>query len=224
MKKRIKKIISNEFSQVSSSRNLFILGIASVILILSTASGYFFLENQELENQLNIATSQKKILDAEVPDPVLKFAPMLVSSNDSAIKELAKSMGSPDEIYRFVRDEIKYSEDYDEKRIAIEVLNSKQGDCLGKSDLLAGLLLAYGYSSKEVIVSMGYVTRNDVRRHHAWVELYSNGKWIVLDSSQFLGNFEFDRWDKESFYLAYQAQPYVEFNNRFVQVIMDSNG
>jgi hypothetical protein len=57
-----------------------------------------------------------------------------------------------------------------------EVLNSKQGDCLGKSDLLAGLLLAYGYSSKEVIVNMGYVTRNDERRHHAWVELNSNEK------------------------------------------------
>ncbi len=141
-----------------------------------------------------------------------------------AIKELAKSMGGPDEIYRFVRDEIKYSEDYDEKRMATEVLNSKQGDCMGKSDLLAGLLLAYGCSSREVIVSMGYVTRNNERRHHAWVELNSNGKWIVLDSSQFLGNFEFDRWDKESFYQAYQAQSYAEFNDRFVQMIMDSNG
>jgi len=205
-------------------RRFHILGLLSLFLVLSTASGYLFLENQELENQLNIATSQKKILDAEVPDPVLKFAPLLVSSNDPAIKELAKSMGGPDEIYRFVKDDIKYSEDYDEKRMATEVLNSKQGDCLGKSDLLAGLLLAYGYSSKEVIVSMGYVTRNDERRHHAWVELNTNGKWIVLDSSQFLGNFEFDRWDKTSFYQAYQAQPYAGFNDRFVQVIMDSNG
>ncbi|MDD1745094.1 MAG: transglutaminase domain-containing protein [Candidatus Methanoperedens sp.] len=105
-----------------------------------------------------------------------------------------------------------------------EVLNSKQGDCLGKSDILARMLLAYGYSSREVIVSMGYVTRNDERRHHAWVELNSKGKWIVLDPSQFLGNFEFDRWDKASFYQAYQAQPYAEFNDRFVQVMMDSNG
>lgn len=221
MKKRKEKISPNTFSRASSGRNLFILGVVSVILILSTASGYFFLENQELENQLNIATSQKKILDAEVPDPVLKFAPMLVSSNDPSIKELAKSMGGPDEIYRFVRDEIKYSEDYDEKRMATEVLDSKQGDCLGKSDLLAGLLLAYGYSSKEVIVSMGYVTRNNERKHHAWVELNSNGKWIVLDSSQFLGNFEFDRWDKASFYQAYQAQPYAEFNDRFVHVMIN---
>jgi hypothetical protein len=93
-----------------------------------------------------------------------------------------------------------------------------------KSDILAGLLLAYGYSSMEVIVSMGYVTRNDKRRHHAWVELNSNGKWIVLDPSQFIGNFEFDRWDKASFYQAYQAQPYAEFNGRFVQMIMDLNG
>ena len=170
---------------------------------------------------MNIATSQKKILDAEVPDPILKYAPLLVSSNDPAIKELAKSMGGPDEIYRFVRDGIKYSEDYDEKRMAIEVLDSKQGDCLGKSDLLAGLLLAYGYLSREVVVSMGYVTRNDERRHHAWVELNTNGEWIVLDPSLFLGNFEFDRWDKASFYQTYQAQPYAQFNDRYVQVNVD---
>ncbi|MDP2788880.1 MAG: hypothetical protein Q8O46_02395, partial [bacterium] len=73
----------------------------------------------------------------------------------------------------------------------LKYLIQSRGDCLGKSDLLAGLLLAYEYSSREVIVNMGYVTRNDERRHHAWVELNSNGKWIVLDSSQFLGNFEF---------------------------------
>ncbi len=224
MKKGLEKMLSNTFSQAISGRNLLILGVTSVILILSTASGYFFLENQELENQLNIATSQKNILDAEVPDPILKYAPMLVSSNDPAIKGLAKSMEGPEEIYKFVRDEIKYSEDYDDKRMATEVLDSKQGDCLGKANLLAGLLLAYGYSSNEVIVSMGYVTRNDGPRHHAWVELKSNGKLIVLDSSQFLGKFEFDRWEKVSFYQAYQAQPYAEFNDRFVHVNMDGKG
>lgn len=220
--KNVKKIrVSTEYSFSSKRRNLLFLGVASVIILLSTASGYFFLENKDLENQLNIATSQKNILDAEVPDPILKYAPMLVSSNDPAIKELARSMGGPDEIYRFVRDEIKYSEDFDEKRMATEVLDSKQGDCLGKANLLTGLLLAYGYSSEEVTVSMGYVTRNDGLRHHAWVELDINGKWIVLDPSQFLGNFEFDQWDKESFYQAYQAKPYAEFNDRFVHVNMD---
>jgi len=198
------------------------MGVAFILLILSGASGYLFLENQELYLKLNHIIDQKSLLDAEVPDPVLKYAPLLVGSNDPAIRELAVSLGGQEEIYNFVRDNIDYSEDYDDRRMATEVLKTRQGDCLGKSNLLAGLLIAYGYSSKDVMVSMGYVMIKGERRHHAWVEFNSNGKWMVLDPSQFLGNFEFNRWDRISFYEAYQAFPYAEFNDMFVQV--DMNG
>lgn len=223
MENGIKKRISKKPAPVKSSNRLFILGIGSILLILSAASGYLFIENQELEERLNIAITQKNLLDAEVPDPVLKYAPLLVSSNDPVIKELAVSLGTPEEIYRFVRDNIDYSSDYDEKRMATEVLDKKQGDCLGKSNLLAGLLLAYGFTSREVMVNMGYITVNGEKSHHAWVEFNQNGKWMVLDGSQFLGNFEFNRWDRASFYQAYQAKPYAEFNDRYIQVDLDSN-
>lgn len=223
MENGIKKRMSKNTDLVKCSRRLLFLGTVSVLLILSAASGYLFIENQELEERLNIAVAQKNILDAEIPDSVLKYAPLLVSSKDPAIKELAVSLGTPEEIYRFVRDNIEYSEDYDEHRMATEVLDRKQGDCLGKANLLAGLLLAYGYSSREVIVNMGYVTPNGERSHHAWIEFNYDGKWIVLDASQFLGNFEFNRWDRTSFYQTYQATPYAEFNDRYVQVNLDSN-
>ena len=205
------------------SRRFFILGFLSILLILSAASGYLFMENQVLDGKLNQIIDQKSLLDAEVPDPVLKYAPLLVNSKDPMIKELAESLGGQEEIYRFVRDNIDYSEDYDERRMATEVLDTRQGDCLGKANLLAGLLIAYGYSSKEVMVNMGYVTLNEERKHHAWVELNSSGKWMVLDSSQFLGNFEFNKWERTSFYEVYQAQPYAEFNDRYVLVDIKSN-
>ncbi len=218
----MKKKEPKEPSLIKTSSSFFIPGVSSILLILFAASGYLFMENQELDGKLNQIIDQKSLLDAEVPDPVIKYAPLLVSSKDPAIKELAVSLGGQEEIYKFVRDNIDYSEDYDERRIAAEVLDTRQGDCLGKANLLAGLLIAYGYSSKDVIVSMGYVTLNKERKHHAWVELNSNGKWMVLDTSQFLGNFEFNRWDRTSFYEVYQAQPYAEFNDRYVQV--DLNG
>jgi len=221
MKNRM-KIKGPKEPSLKLSRRFFILGFLSILLILSAASGYLFMENQELDGKLNQIIDQKSLLDAEVPDPVLKYAPLLVNSKDPAIKELAVSLGGQEEIYRFVRDNIDYSDEYDERRMATEVLDTRQGDCLGKANLLAGLLIAYGYSFKDVNVNMGYVTLNEERKHHAWVELNSNGKWMVLDSSQFLGNFEFNRWDRTSFYEVYQAQPYAEFNDRYVQV--DMNG
>lgn len=223
MKNGIVEKIGKKLSFAGFSRSLLILGVVSILVILSAAASYLFLENKELEGQLDLVTQQKSFLDIEVPDPIIKYAPLLVSSKDPEIKELAKSLGEPQEIYLFVRDNIAYSEDYTDNRIAKEVLNSRKGDCLGKADLLASLLLASGYSSDQVVVSMGYVTRNGERRHHAWVEVNSNGKWIVLDSSQFLGNFEFDNWETSSFYHTYQAQPYAQFNDKYVLVNMVNN-
>lgn len=221
MKNTMKKKGQKYPPLIKTSSSFFILGVASILLLLSGASAYLFMENQELEGKLNQILDQKSLLDAEVPDPVLKYAPLLVSSKDPAIKELAVSLGGQEEIYRFVRDNIEYSEDYDELRMAKEVFDTRKGDCLGKANLLAALLIAYGNSSKEVMVSMGYVAINGERKHHAWVEFNLNGKWMVLDSSQFLGNFEFNRWDRTSFYKVYEAQPYAEFNDRYVLVEMD---
>jgi len=192
--------------------------LSFLVFMLAATSGYLFYEEQRLEENLANVTREAEMLNAEVPDPVIKYAPLLVDAEDAEIKELAAALNKPEEIYLFVRDGIEYSEDYTKQRAASDVLYSKQGDCLGKADLLAALLLARGYSDEEVFVSMGHVTLDGVRRHHAWVEFNYKGKWLVLDASQFLGNFEFERWDREGFYQAYGARPYAEFNNGYAQV------
>lgn len=198
------------------------VGFSSIVILLLASSGYLFFENRQLESQLATVTREAGILDAEVPDPVLKYAPLLVGKDDIRIKELAQSLGSAEKIYLFVRDEIEYSEDYDKRRTAIEVLESRQGDCLGQADLLAALLLAYGYTEEEVHVDMGYAVHNGEKRHHAWVEFYNNGRWIVLDASGFMGTFEFDTWERESYYTAFEAEPYAQFNDEYVLVNLNS--
>lgn len=198
------------------------LGFSSIILLLLAGSGVLFFENQRLQGELAKITHETEILDAEVPDPVIKYAPLLVGADEPRIKELAASLGSPESIYLFVRDKVEYSEDYNKRRTAIEVLDSRQGDCLGQADLLASLLLAYGYTKEEVRVSMGHVTRDGVRSHHAWVELNRNGKWLVLDASRFLGTFEFGRWDRESFYQTFHASPYAQFNDEYAFVNLNN--
>jgi len=201
----------------------YFLGFSSIVLILLAISASLFLENQQLEIQLGEVTHEADILNAEVPDPVLKYAPLLVGSDDPNIKELALSMGSPEKIYLFVRDEVEYSENYNKRRTAAEVLESREGDCLGQADLLASLLLGYGYTGEEVMVSMGYTVHNGERRHHAWVEFNNNGRWMALDASRFMGTFEFERWDRESFYQAFQAEPYAQFNDEYVHVNLNGS-
>ncbi|MDO9096778.1 MAG: transglutaminase-like domain-containing protein, partial [Candidatus Methanoperedens sp.] len=128
--------------------NIQVMCFVSIILLLTATSGYLIFENQQLEKELGEVTHEADILNAEVPDPVLKYAPLLVGSDDPNIKELAQSLGSPEKMYLFVRDEVEYSEKYDKRRTAAEVLESRQGDCLGQADLLASLLLGYGYTGE----------------------------------------------------------------------------
>lgn len=201
----------------------YFLGFSSIVLILLAISASLFLENQRLEKQLGEVTHEADILNAEVPNPVIKYASLLVGSDDPKIKELAQSLGSPEKIYLFVRDEVEYSEKYDKRRTAAEVLESREGDCLGQADLLVSLLLAYGYTGKEVMVSMGYTLHNGERRHHAWVEFNNKGRWLVLDASRFMGTFEFEKWDRESFYQAFQAEPYAQFNDEYVHVVINGS-
>lgn len=200
----------------------YFLGFSSIVLILLATSTILFLEEQQLEKQLGEVTHEADILNAEVPDPVIKYAPLLVGNKDPKIKELAVSLGSPEKMYLFVRDEVEYSEKYDKRRTAAEVLESREGDCLGQADLLASLLLAYGYTGDEVHVDMGYTVHNGEKRHHAWVEFNNKGRWLVLDASRFMGKFEFEQWDRASFYQAFQAEPYAQFNDKYVHV--DLNG
>lgn len=192
------------------------LGVLTLLLMFS--SGYLFFENQALEDELEYVTHEVDILNAEVPDPIIKYAPLLVTVDDPELKELAGSMESPEEIYLFVRDKIEYSEEYNKERLAVQVLENGQGDCLGEADLLAALLIAKGYSTDDVVVAMGHVNVLGEDSHHAWVEFNNNGKWIVLDATSYLGNYEFNTWDRGSYYRTFYAKPYAKFNNEGVHV------
>ncbi|MBE0521033.1 MAG: transglutaminase domain-containing protein [Candidatus Methanoperedenaceae archaeon] len=205
-------------------------------------------------------------MDVEVPDPIIKYAPLLVTVDDPGLKEFAESMKSPEEIYLFVRDNIEYSEQYNKQRLAVQVLENRQGDCLGEADLLAALLIAKGYSTDDVVVTMGHVNVMGENRHHAWVEFNNNGIWMVLDATSYLGNYEFivknlifntyspsalrslralrclilftaegakdakisskpsvfnyNTWDRESYYNNFYLVPYARFNNEYVNIIL----
>lgn len=51
-----------------------------MVLILLATSGYFLYEEQRLEEKLVNVTHEAEMLNAEVPDPVIKYAPGLLFS------------------------------------------------------------------------------------------------------------------------------------------------
>jgi transglutaminase-like putative cysteine protease len=95
-------------------------------------------------------------------------------------------------IYNFVRDEINFGYNADDRLPASQVLKDGYGQCNTKGTLLMALLRATGVSTR----FHGFTIFNELqsgaipnylfffapkRIIHSWVEVYYNGRWINLE-------------------------------------------
>ena len=95
-------------------------------------------------------------------------------------------------IYNYVRDEIKFGYNADDRLPASQVLADGYGQCNTKGTLLIALLRAVGISTR----FHGFTIFNDLQRGaipnylfviapkriiHSWVEIYYNERWINLE-------------------------------------------
>jgi len=95
-------------------------------------------------------------------------------------------------IYNYVRDEISFGYNADDRLPASQVLNDGYGQCNTKGTLLIALLRAVGVSSR----FHGFTIYNELQRGaipsylfffapkriiHSWVEVYHNDQWINLE-------------------------------------------
>jgi len=95
-------------------------------------------------------------------------------------------------IYRYVRDEILFGYNADDRLSASQVLNDGYGQCNTKGTLLIALLRAVGISTR----FHGFTIFNDLQRGaipnylfviaperiiHSWVEVYHQKRWINLE-------------------------------------------
>ena len=112
---------------------------------------------------------------------------VFITPNNETVKSCANKINTNDPlvIYRFVKDEIKYLEDYvthdfrfEYWQFPEETLKLKTGDCEDQAILLCTLLRANGYSPEDVKVVFGLTSSN---AGHAWVELFYQDDWIVFD-------------------------------------------
>ncbi|MGF1694431.1 transglutaminase family protein [Vibrio lamellibrachiae] len=95
-------------------------------------------------------------------------------------------------IYHFVRDEIQFGYNSDDRLPASQVLKDGYGQCNTKGTLLMALLRAVGISTR----FHGFTIYNELQRGaipnylfvvappriiHSWVEVYQDGKWVNLE-------------------------------------------
>ncbi len=95
-------------------------------------------------------------------------------------------------IYHYVRDEIRFGYNADDRLSASQVLKDGYGQCNTKGTLLMALLRAVGISTR----LHGFTIYNELQRGaipdylfvvapkriiHSWVEIYQNDRWINLE-------------------------------------------
>jgi len=96
------------------------------------------------------------------------------------------------EIYNYVRDEVRFGYNADDRLSASQVLKDGYGQCNTKGTLLIALLRALGVSTR----FHGFTIFNELQRGaipnylfffaptriiHSWVEVYQNGRWLNLE-------------------------------------------
>ncbi|NOI74445.1 transglutaminase family protein [Vibrio coralliilyticus] len=95
-------------------------------------------------------------------------------------------------IYNYVRDEVRFGYNKDDRLAASEVLRDGYGQCNTKGTLLMALLRAVGIATR----FHGFTIYNELQRGaipnylfkiapdriiHSWVEVYQEGRWINLE-------------------------------------------
>jgi transglutaminase-like putative cysteine protease len=95
-------------------------------------------------------------------------------------------------IYNYVRDEVRFGYNKDDRLAASQVLKDGYGQCNTKGTLLMALLRAVGIATR----FHGFTIYNELQRGaipnylfkiapdriiHSWVEVYQGGRWINLE-------------------------------------------
>jgi len=178
----------------------------------------------DLENKISKANNNINQLKEQI-DVYQKLKTndmtVFVTPNNEKIKSFVNQIDTDDpvNIYRFVRDEIKYLEDYltydyrfEYWQFPEETLTLKTGDCEDQAILLCTLFRAKGYTPEEVKIAFGLTTANT---GHAWVELFYQGDWIVFDPTSSSSAY----MEKTRYYSLINVNYKGSFNDFYYEVI-----
>ena len=146
---------------------------------------------------------------------------VFITPDSDDIKSFANYINTNDpvQIYKFVRDEIKYVEDYltydyrfEYWQFPEETLRLRTGDCEDQAILLCTLFRAKGYGPDDVKVVFGLTSENT---GHAWVELFHEGNWVVFDPTSSANEYI----EKTRYYSLINATYKGSFNDLYSEVM-----
>ncbi|GEM_PF-4146762 len=139
-----------------------------------------------------------------------------------AIIHIAEQMETPEKIYEFCAHQVRYNPETTEDNLYDHhvLMESRESNCAGHANLLCALLRAKGFESGHCRVIYGSILKGGERVNHAWVKLFWNNKWIVLDSTNFTPIRNFGAWSKEEFYRTFKVIPVFEYNDTFTNFRM----
>lgn len=191
------------------------------------------MENSIEVEKGNIIDLQTKILQREQSVSALKEQistyeklkkydmTVFITPDSEKIKSFSNeiSTNDPTQIYKFVRDEIKYTEDYltydyrfEYWQFPEETLRLRTGDCEDQAILLCTLLRAKGYGPDDVKVVFGLTSSNT---GHAWVELFYAGNWVVFDPTSSANGYI----EKTRYYSLINANYKGFFNDQYYEIL-----
>ena len=106
-------------------------------------------------------------------NPAIRENALKITSDSANPWAASKALGSW--LYKNIQKEMRVT-----IPSAIEVLNTKKGDCNEHSTLFAAFARSLGIPTK---IIAGLVYMDDGFYYHAWNEVYVNGQWLPIDAT-----------------------------------------
>jgi len=156
--------------------------------------------------RVNHALEYKKLIEHYSPD----------------IKSLAQRLQTPEEAYRYVRDQIRF-EPWRSVERPSAIVRERAASCLGKAVLLCSIYRAMGVEPESTFVVTGQVASDEGTVEHAWVSLVHEGTHYQQDPSNLLGHFDFDDFPERKYSRSFIRMEKYCFNDQGFAVVSQLN-
>lgn len=219
---RTRKIFQH-FNRLSGNRRfvqVFQLLLIVGIVFSGAESIYLGQQLATTRERSGVYLRELNFLQREAGGFTFYEASSYVQVDSPLIRQKTEELRTPQKIFDFVDKEVSYyGSTFEDNIYAENVLTTKNSNCLGQANLLCALLRDFGFSSEHCHITYGSITKNGKEGSHAWVELYYNNTWIVLDPTELTGHYGFNFWTEEDFYRRFHILPIFEYNDTYSRFI-----